>query len=51
VELVFNPPLNVAPSVADISSDAKAGRTLAPIPPLVEGGHRHTEIVGELINF
>ena len=48
LELVTNPLVDVAQSVADVLSDPEAGWTPAGVAPGVEGGHRHLEVFGEL---
>ena len=46
LELAFDPLLDIAPPVAEVPPHPKAGRSLSPMLPLVEGGHRHSEIGG-----
>jgi len=50
LELVFDPRFHVGRSVADMPADTEAGWSFPPIPPLVQGGHRHSEIVGEVFH-
>ena len=50
MELMFDPFLDVAPPVADMPTDSKARWSFSSIPPLVERGSRHIEIVGELFH-
>lgn len=45
-KLSFDPGLDFAPPVSDMSSDAKAIGSFPAVPPLVEGGDRYAEIVG-----
>ena len=46
----MDPVLDVLPSVADVSSDTEPRRSFSPVPPLVEGGHRHPQVVGEILH-
>jgi len=50
LELVLDPLLDVAPAIADMSAYSEAWRSLTSIPPLVEGGYRHSEVIGELLD-
>jgi hypothetical protein len=50
LELVFDPILDVPLPVADIPPHAKTRRPFSPISPLVEGGYRHSEIVGKFFH-
>lgn len=50
LELTLDPVLDVLPSVADVSSDPEPWRSFSPVPPLVEGGHRHSQVVGEILH-
>jgi hypothetical protein len=50
LKLAFDPLHDIGPSVADMPTDTEAGWSLSPIPPLVQGGHRHSEIVGEVFH-
>jgi hypothetical protein len=47
---VFDPFLDVAPPVADMPAYSEAWWSFFSIPPLVEGGDGHIEIVGELLH-
>jgi hypothetical protein len=47
---MLDPVLDVLPSIADMSAYSEAWWSFASIPPLVESGYRHSEIVGELLN-
>jgi len=46
LELAFDPLLDITPPVAEVPPYPEAGRSLSPMPPLVEGGHRHSEVIG-----
>jgi hypothetical protein len=50
VELVFNPLCDVGPPVADVSAYSEAWWSLSSVSPLVEGGYRDSEIVGEFFD-
>ena len=50
VELVFDPFLYVGLSVSEMSAYSEAWWPLSPVPPLVEGGSRHAEVFGEVLD-
>ena len=47
---MFDPFLYVGLSVSEMSAYSEAWWPLSPVPPLVEGGHRHSEIFGEVFD-
>lgn len=47
-QFLFDPCLDFAPSVADMSAYSESGGSFFPVSPLVEGGDGDREIVGEL---
>lgn len=47
---MFDPLLDIAPSVTDMSAHAEPGRAFMPVAPLVEGGHGYAEVFGELLD-
>lgn len=47
VALVVEPGQDVGPAVADVAADAVARWTLATVAPLVDGLHRHGQVVGQ----
>jgi hypothetical protein len=49
-ESPFDPGLHVAPAVAHMPTDAKAGRSFSLIPPPIERGNGHTEVVSEFLH-
>lgn len=50
LELTVDPVQYVLPSVADVSSHPEPRRAFPPVSPLVERGHRHPEVVGEVLH-
>jgi len=50
LNLLFDPVLDIRPSVSDVATDPEPRWSFPLIPPLVEGGNRHAEIVGELLD-
>ena len=50
LELLLDPGLNFAPSVPEVSPDAETWWPFPAVPPLIERGDRHSEIVGELLD-
>ncbi len=50
LELVFDPLDDVRPPVSQMPADAEAWRSFSSIPPLVQGGHRDSEVVGEVFH-
>ena len=50
VELIVEPPFNVAPPEAHVSTDAKAGWTFVSVSPRVDGRYGHSEVVGEFLD-
>ncbi len=50
LELIFDPILDVPRPVAEIPPHSKTRRPFSPISPLVEGGYRHSEIVGKFFH-
>ncbi len=50
VELVFDPLCDVGPPVADVSAYSESWWSLSSVSPLVEGGYRDSEIVGEFLD-
>ena len=50
LDLVFDPVGDVARLVANMSSHAEPTGSFSAIPPLVERGCRHTEILGEVFH-
>jgi hypothetical protein len=49
-QLSFDPCLDFAPSVADMSAYSESGGSFFPVSPLVEGGDGDREIVGEIFD-
>lgn len=49
-KLSFDPGLDFAPPVSDVSSNAKAVGSFSAVSPLVEGGDRYAEIFGEFLD-
>jgi hypothetical protein len=49
-KLSFDPGLDFAPPVSDVSSNAKAIGSFPAVSPLVERGDRYAEIFGELLD-
>jgi len=49
-ELVINPLVDVAASVAEMLSDPEPGWALVVVAPCVDGGDRHPEVAGEVFN-
>jgi hypothetical protein len=47
---VFDPLLDIAPPVTDMSAHAEPGWTFLPVAPLIEGGHGYAEVFGELLD-
>ncbi len=47
---MFDPFFYVGLSVSEMSAYSEAWWSLSPVPPLVEGGHRHPEIFGEVLD-
>lgn len=45
-KLLFDPCLDFAPSVADMSAYSESGGSFFPVSPLVDGGDRYTEVFG-----
>ena len=50
LDLAFDPLGDVAQLVADVPSHAEPARSFSAIPPLVERGCRHPEILGEILH-
>jgi hypothetical protein len=50
LELTFDPLLHIAPAVPEVLTHPKPRRALASVPPLVQGGRRHAEVVGEFLD-
>jgi hypothetical protein len=44
---VFDPFLDIAPPVTDMSAHAEPGWAFLPVAPLVQGGHGYAEVFGE----
>lgn len=49
-QLLFDPCLDFAPAVADMSAYSESGGSFFPVSPLVEGGDGDREIVGEIFD-
>jgi len=48
--LLGDPFLDVAPAVAQVSTDAESGWTVSAVAPRVDGGDGYSEIVGEFLD-
>jgi len=48
--LLRDPLLDVAPPEADMATDAKSGWTFVSVSPCVDGGDRHSQVVGEFLD-
>lgn len=47
LELLFDPLFDVGPPVAEVFADPESGWPFPAVPPLVEGGDRYAQVVGE----
>jgi len=47
---MFDPLFDVAPPEAEVFTDPKPQWPFASVAPCIDGGHRHTEIVGEFLD-
>lgn len=50
LNLLFDPVLDIRPSVSNVAADSEPLWSFPPVPPLVEGGNWHTQIFGELLD-
>lgn len=48
--MVVEPLLDVTPPEANVSADAESGWTLVSVSPCVDGGDRHSQVVGEFLD-
>lgn len=49
VDLLLDPPVDVAAPIADVSPDPEPSRTFPSVPPPVQGVDRHFEVGGQLL--
>jgi hypothetical protein len=50
VELMIDPLFDVAPPEAEVFTDPESQWAFASVAPGIDGGHRHTEVLGELVD-
>jgi hypothetical protein len=50
LQLLFDPFVDITPPVADMSAHSETGRSFSAVAPLVEGGDRDAEVLGELLD-
>jgi hypothetical protein len=50
LEFALYPLVDVAGSVAEVFADPKPWWTFMSVAPGVDGGHRHTEVLGEFLD-
>lgn len=49
-DAVLDPAFDISPSVSHMTTNTESWGTVAVVPPGVDGGDRHTEILGEIFH-